>query len=47
MPHWTPRSKLLSVVPAAIIVWAIVAIAVIILVFDLIGCLVGMPRLLR
>lgn len=28
-----------------IIIWALVAIAVIILVFDLLSCLVGVPRL--
>lgn len=28
-----------------IIIWAIVAIAVIVLVFDLLSCLVGLPRL--
>lgn len=28
-----------------IIIWAIVAIAVIILVFDLLSCLIGIPRL--
>jgi len=28
-----------------IIIWAIVAVAVIVLVFDLLNCLVGVPRL--
>jgi hypothetical protein len=28
-----------------IIIWAVVAIAVIVLVFDLLSCLIGMPRL--
>jgi hypothetical protein len=30
-----------------IIIWAIIAIAVIVLVFDLLSCVVGMPRLAR
>ena len=28
-----------------IVIWAIVAIAVIVLIFDLISCLIGIPRL--
>lgn len=42
-PLGAPGTTLVAVLN--VVVWAIVAIAVIILIFDLLSCLVGAPRL--
>jgi hypothetical protein len=42
-PLGQPGSTLLAALN--IIIWAIVAIAIVIIVFDLLACVIGMPRL--
>jgi hypothetical protein len=42
-PLGQPGSTLVAALN--IIVWAIVAIAIVIIVFDLLACVIGMPRL--